>query len=134
MSRQNVEVVRRVVDAFNRHDPNLLASYVAEDGEADWSESIAPYRGVYRGPDEWREWLRLRLEAWRNARWEPLELAALDYQRVLLVVRLVAQGRDSGVEVTAPSAIVWTVRAGKILRAKLFQSKAEALEAASLRE
>jgi ketosteroid isomerase-like protein len=58
----------------------------------------------------------------------------LDQQRVLLVVRLVAQGRDSGVEVTARSAIIWTIRAGKILRAKLFQNKVEALEAAGLKE
>jgi ketosteroid isomerase-like protein len=134
MSQENVEVVRSVIDAFNRHDPDLLASYVAAEGEADWSRSIAPYRGVYSGPDEWRDWFRLRLEAWSNARWEPLELMDLDRERVLLVVRLLAQGRDSGVEVTASSGIIWTVRDGKVHRAELFQNKAEALEAVGLRE
>jgi ketosteroid isomerase-like protein len=134
MSEENVEVVSRVIDAFNRHEPDLIASYVAPEGEADWSRSLAPYRGVYRGPDEWRDWLRLRLDAWSDARWDALELTALDDDRVLLVVRLTALGRDSGVEVTASSTIIWTVRDGKIVRAELFQSKDEALEAAGLSE
>jgi ketosteroid isomerase-like protein len=132
MSEENVELVRRVIDAFNRHDADLIASYIAPDGVADWSGSIAPYRGVYRGPEEWRDWLTSRLEVWSDARWEALELMELDDERVLLVVRLVAQGRDSGVEVTASSGIVWTIHGGKVARAKLFQSKEEALEAAGL--
>ena len=134
MSEENVEVVRKIIEAFNRHDPDLFASYVAPGGEADWSDSIAPYRGVYRGPDEWKAWLRLRLDAWRDAHWEPLELAELEQELVLLVVRLIAQGRDSGIEVRASSAVLWTIRDGKVVRAKLFQSKEEALEAAGLSE
>ena len=134
MSQENVEIVRAVVGAFNEHDPALLASYVADDGEADWSESIAPYRGIYRGPAEWREWLRLRLDAWRAARWEPIELLELDGDTVLLVTRLIAEGRDSGVQVAAKAAVIWTLRDGKIARAKLFQSKVEALQAVGLSE
>jgi ketosteroid isomerase-like protein len=134
MAQENLEVVRGVIDAFNRHDADLVVSYVAPDGEADWSGSIAPYRGVYRGPEEWRDWLRHRLDAWSHARWESLELTELDEERVLLVVRLVAQGRHSGVEVTASSGIIWTIRDGKIVRAKLFQSKGEALAAAGISE
>jgi ketosteroid isomerase-like protein len=134
MSEENVEIVRRAVDAWSRNDPDLLVSYVAANGEADWSESIAPYRGVYRGPDEWRAFFTSRLEAWGNVRWDLLEMLDLGQGSVLSVVRLVGRGRGSGVEVMASAAIIWTVSDGKILRAKLFQSKAEALEAAGLRE
>ena len=44
------------------------------------------------------------------------------------------RGRGSGVEVEATGAQVWTIRDGKFQRAKLYQSKAEALEAVGLSE
>ena len=43
------------------------------------------------------------------------------------------RGRD-GIEVTARSALVYTVENGKITRLRLFQERAEALEAAGLPE
>jgi hypothetical protein len=134
MSQENVEIVSKVIAAFNDHDADLVASYVGPDTEADWSASLAPYRGVYRGPDEWREWLRSRWEVWGDARWEPLEWVILGEARVLTVIRLLATGRGSGVDVTATAGVIWTVHGGKIGRATLFQSKDEALEAAGLSE
>ena len=53
--------------------------------------------------------------------------------QVVVPVRLIAVGRD-GVETVAARATVFTLREGRITRVKLFQSKAEALEAAGLRE
>jgi hypothetical protein len=44
------------------------------------------------------------------------------------------RGRGSGVQVDATAAQIWTITDGKARRIKLFQSKAEALEAAGLRE
>jgi ketosteroid isomerase-like protein len=44
-----------------------------------------------------------------------------------------ARGRD-GIEVTARSAIVFTLENGQITRFRLFQEQAETLEAAGLRE
>ena len=43
------------------------------------------------------------------------------------------QGRE-GIEVVARSAFVYTVENGQITRLRLFQERAEALEAAGLRE
>ena len=129
-----VEIVERVIAAFNDHDADLVASYVCPDTEADWSASLAPYRGVYRGPDEWREWLRSRWEVWGDARWEPLEWVILNETRLLTVIRLVATGRGSGLDVTATAGVIWTIDRGKIARATLFQSKDEALEAAGRSE
>jgi ketosteroid isomerase-like protein len=43
------------------------------------------------------------------------------------------RGRD-GIEVSARSTFVFTVESGQITRLRLFQERAEALEAAGLRE
>jgi hypothetical protein len=40
------------------------------------------------------------------------------------------RGRGSGVEVDAVGAQLWTIRNGKVRSVKLYQSKADALEAA----
>jgi ketosteroid isomerase-like protein len=40
-----------------------------------------------------------------------------------------ARGKGSGVPVEARGASVWSVRRGKVTRGKLYQSKAEALDA-----
>jgi hypothetical protein len=45
-----------------------------------------------------------------------------------------ARGKGSGVVIEAHGASVWSVCDGKVTRAKLFQSKAEALEAVGLSE
>jgi ketosteroid isomerase-like protein len=43
------------------------------------------------------------------------------------------RGRD-GIEVSARSTLVYTVESGQITRLRMFQERAEALEAAGLRE
>ena len=53
---------------------------------------------------------------------------------MIVVNRVRMRGRGSGVEVEATGAQVWTIRDGKFQRAKLYQSKAEALEAVGLSE
>ena len=50
-------------------------------------------------------------------------------QSTVVVVTLVhARGRDSGVPVIAHGASVWMVRSGKVVQARLHQSKGDALE------
>lgn len=124
----NKEIVAGVVAAFNQRDPEQLASFIAPDGVADWRNSIAPYRGVYRGRDAWREFFEQRLSAWEEAIWEVDEITELDEDRILLVIRLLARGREeSGIEVTAAGAVSWTLADGAVTRATLFQSREEAI-------
>ena len=66
--------------------------------------------------------------------WEPQEVIALDGDQVLVVNRVRMRGRASHVDVQAIGAQVWTIRNGKLGSVKLYQSKAEALEAVGLSE
>ena len=52
MSQENVEVVRRHVEAWNRCDLMTLSALWRSDGEIDWSRARGPLKGVYRGQRE----------------------------------------------------------------------------------
>jgi ketosteroid isomerase-like protein len=126
---QNVEIVKATIDSLNRKDLDQAVKAAHEDFEADWSNSIAPHRGVYRGRERARELFEAFLEAWDEFHWDPQELVEVDEARVVVVSRVRGRGRGSGVEVDATGAQLWTITGGKVRSVKLYQSKAEALEA-----
>jgi ketosteroid isomerase-like protein len=130
MSPGNVEVIRRFWEfAVIRRDFDAALQLTHADVEFDWSDSRAPYRGLYRGNAQmqgaWRTWL----EAWDEWIPEIREAIEVDPETVVVVTLVHARGKGSGVPVRAEGASVWSMRDGKIVRAKLFQSKAEALAA-----
>lgn len=125
----NVEVVKRAVDAINRADFDAVVDEVTDDFEFDFSNSRGPMSGIY-GREEIRGFLSSFFEAWESVVFEPVELIDLPDDRVLQVGPLRAQGQESGAAVGARGATVWTIRDGKVAAIKLYQSKEEALEAA----
>jgi ketosteroid isomerase-like protein len=130
---QNVEMVRRAIDSVNRGYFRPTKE-TADDFEMDWSNSIGPLSGVYRGPEQVNEVLKSFREAWDHWQWEPQEMVDLDGDQVLVVNRIRMRGRASRVEVQATGVQVWTIRNGKLASVKLYQSKADALEAVGLSE
>jgi ketosteroid isomerase-like protein len=136
MSRENVEVVRRVYDAVARRDAaSVLALY---DPEVEWDDSSTPpgeLRGgrVFRGREGVRTAFREYYEAWESIEDQCEELIDAGDQ-VISVVTSRARGRTSGVEVERKHYGVWTIRDGRIARVVWFAKRDEALEAAGLRE
>jgi ketosteroid isomerase-like protein len=132
MSQENVEVVQRHVDGWNRRDLPTLSAVWRSDAEIDWSRARGPLKGVYRGHRE--------LETFWKEFWSTFEEACIESHDFAdagseVVVSLAAhfRGRE-GIEVTARSANVYTIENGQITRLRMFQERAEALEAAGLRE
>ena len=136
MSRgnQNVEIVKGTIESLNSRDLDQAVEAAHEDFEADWSNSIAPHRGVYRGRERARELFEAFLEAWDEFRWDVQEIVEVDQARLVSVNRVRGRGRGSGVEVDATGAQLWTITDGKVRSVKLYQSKAAALEAVGLQE
>jgi ketosteroid isomerase-like protein len=134
MSQENVELVRGAIDSINRRDLDQAIEAAHDDFEADWSNSIAPHGGVYRGREQARVLIEAFLEAWDEFHWDPQEIIEVDEARLLVVNRVRGRGRGSGVAVDAIGAQLWTIAGGKVRGIKLYQSKADALEAAGLRE
>jgi ketosteroid isomerase-like protein len=132
MSQQNVEIVRRSLDAYRRRDVDALRTLHHPDFELDWSASRGSLAGVYRGIEEalcfWTEY------------YEVFEAIVVKPDRFietgdLVVVPNVAhlRGRD-GIEVTTRSTFVCALRNRKITRTCLYQETGQALKAVGLEE
>ena len=133
MSQENLEVVRKLFDSFSR-DPEAGLELIDADAVMDWTASRSPYTGIYRGHAEIRRLWQGVMEAWDAWTTEIREAIEVDRETVLCTTLVHARGKGSGVTIEARGAGVWRVRNGKITGAKLFQSKAEALEAVGLSE
>src|SRR5215207_22763 len=131
MSEENVEVVLRHNEAWNRRDLTAWLASFASDGEIDWSRSRGPLKGVYRGRGE--------LEIFWDAFWSTFADVQVEFHgftevdsEVVVPNTAHIRGRQ-GIEVVARSTFVLTVENGGITRLRMFQDRAEALEAAGLR-
>jgi ketosteroid isomerase-like protein len=124
-----IEVVRKAIDAFNRRDTEAMVALGADDFEYDWTRSIAPNRGIYRGLDGMVEFVEDQWTAFEEIRIEPSEYLARGCH---VVVPATVHGRGrGGVAVSANSAQVFTFEEGRLMRITLYQGLDEALAAAS---
>jgi ketosteroid isomerase-like protein len=130
MSAENVELVRRFVDAFNRRDLESMGGYFEPDVELhEWP--AAPGARSYHGIDGVRAALDNWFEVWEWMRVEVVDLVDAG-DRVLVTLDQVAKGRGSEAEVEIKSYNVYTFRDGRLLRIELFTEREPALEAAGL--
>lgn len=126
MSAANVQTVLSGYAAFNERDFDRPLACFADDAEHDWSRSVGPYAGVYRGRAQILRFWNSFLEAVHDVRFDVEE--ALDLgDDVLVMVAAHVQGRESGAEVVARGPHVWTLRDGRVVRFELFQTREEAL-------
>ena len=136
MSRENVEIVRRIYEASARRDTaTVLALY---DPEVEWDTSHHPM-GELLGPERreghkgLRTWFRDWYEVFEGFEHEYEDLIdAGDHVISIGIDR--GLGRGSGVQVERPIAGVWTIRDGKVVRVVWFATRSEALEAVGLRQ
>ena len=131
MSHENVERVRRGYEHFNRTGE---VDYSGLDPEVVYDVSRRTFDPlVYRGHEGVREFVALIREQWATMRLEPQEFVDAG-DEVVVSIRLIGVGKESGVETTANAAHVWTFRDGKVVRQTTFQTMDEALQAAGLSE
>ncbi|HEX2129402.1 MAG TPA: nuclear transport factor 2 family protein [Solirubrobacterales bacterium] len=128
MSEAPVEIVRRLYE-----DPRGLlaagAEAASEDITVDFSQ-LYPDRPVISGIQAAR---RFRDQGpWAAVTFEPEKFIATGSERVLVLVRAVGTGRQSGADVQAAVAHEYVVRNGKITSLKVYADRTQALEAAGL--
>ena len=152
MSQENVEIVRRYVEALEKaiaaywSDPRSGAGAMEQgelrpenrevfrylDPDVEWNTAFAgvSFRGHLGVAQGW-DWLSEAAEHYTltlNA------VTALPDDRVLAVTDCTLKAKDSGIEITAQVFSIATVRDGVITRMDEYNSRPEALEAVGLSE
>ena len=141
MSQENVEIVRRSLDAFNafsRGELTIEAYGELFDPQIEWhwhdERTIPDVPQHLRGAAELIESLGQFRQAWIDLTVEPLELIEAPGDRVLTLIRQRGRGRESGASIEIHYFFLWTIRNGTARTLELFRHRAEALEAAGLSE
>jgi ketosteroid isomerase-like protein len=130
MSQENVEIVRRCCDAFDRGDFEGALTFL--DPEIEY-ELHFPDGEVYRGREGVREAFRICLGTWENYRQERGELIEVGGE-VIVPTREYGRGKGSGLELDRLTYGVSTLRAGNVTRIRFYATEEQALEAAGLPE
>jgi ketosteroid isomerase-like protein len=133
MSQENVEVIRRIFEAFNSEDVERVVALTHPALEVEIPPEISAEPDTYRGPDGMRRYLSSFQDAMDEIRFEPERLWDVG-QSVVVALRLTAKGRQTAIRVEQRSAGVWTIRNGKVIRVRVYASPSEALEAVGLPE
>jgi uncharacterized protein (TIGR02246 family) len=132
VSEPNVELVESAFDAWNRGDIDAFADHMAED--VAWLEVSGRPEGESSerlGRDRLRESLESLFEAWESYRIE-VEQIQVARDRVVAIVREVARGRASGVEIDGRWGYLIAVDDGLIVRIEAYRDAAVALQKAGL--
>ena len=136
MSQENVEIVRRGFEAFNRGGADSRASEAMLAPYIVWEVAIgvSDFDGVYRGRDEVRRFWRTFMAELEDMHIEVEKLVDCG-ERVFCVAHPVGRGRHSGALAAGGTLYsVFTLRDGLVVRYQLFADRDQALEAAGLRE
>jgi ketosteroid isomerase-like protein len=129
-------ITYRAWAASDRGDLELVLCSYDDDVEVRWpTHGFAAFpdlKGVYRGHEGFRR-------IW-GALHEPWEVqahpeAVIDAgERLLVIGRLTARGKGSGISTDAPMFALYRFRAGRVVSERWFDTRDEALEAAGLKD
>lgn len=132
MSKENIEIVRGLIEAWDRGDYSAALDSIDPEIEVDLALETH-LDGTYRGHAGLAEMLGAFWAEFEGRRFE-IEEAIPAGSDVVLGVRFHGRGKRSGVEIEMPAWHVWHMREGKAVRWRVLRSKREALEAAGIEE
>jgi ketosteroid isomerase-like protein len=132
VSRENVEIVKRGIDAYFRGDESAMLDHAAPDiivTQFPDQLDVRDYRGhegLLRVMAEW-------IDIWDDWSVEILRIREIE-DRVLVGARQRGRGKGSGAPFEVEVVFVFTVRDDKIARWQMFHSEQQALRAVGLEE
>ena len=121
-----MEVVRAVVDSFNRGDFAAALALCTEDVEFDWSRRLLDGE-VFHGHEGLRRFMEGALEIFDEIHIPSEDMTDLGDGLVLLAGSARFRGHASGLSVEAYAANLWNVRDGRVCRFRFYQTREDAL-------
>jgi ketosteroid isomerase-like protein len=136
MSEENVDLLRRMTEAFNRGGPEDALAIANPPPEFEFVPSgvlFPDLAGVQRGPEGF-----MRVAEWLRAEFDDFHVEVHEFidagDRVFTSATLRGRGKHSRAETSWDVWGVWTVREGRAVRWQGFTDRAPALKAAGLLE
>ena len=132
MSQENVDRFWRGTTAYNDGDWDAALATMDPNVEFDLSR-VMPEMERYRGYEGVKAFWRMLRDVWGDFRTDPEEVIDAG-DKLFTRNRLHGTGTTSGVATEDLLYQVVTLRNGRAIRVEFFRDRAEALEAAGLRE
>jgi ketosteroid isomerase-like protein len=129
VSRENLEIVERGIEAFNDRGVEGIVPYIHPEFEATTPPNLASEPDTYRGHDGVRRWFDSFYEVMDQIRWDAHSFQQVG-DRVVVEFTLRARGKTTGLDFGQEAVMVWSFRDGKGIRIELFETLDEALAAA----
>jgi ketosteroid isomerase-like protein len=132
MSRENVEIVRRAYEAFNRGSLDAVTAMV--DPEIEFVPPPGLGESGQRGVESVLAMARQWIETFDDFRVDAERFIDPGGDCVVAFVRDRGRVKGTDVEIHNQFIHVWTLRGGKLVRWEGYTDETEALEAAGLSE
>jgi ketosteroid isomerase-like protein len=132
MSQENVEIVRLIYEHLNRGDVEGVVGVCGDDFLMDMTERVFN-PDTYRGPDGIRRFYAGVRDAWESYHWG-VEETRIAGDSVVALLHCEGRSRQGGPGVDWRVAWLWKLRRGRAVSVRFYRHRAEALEAAGLRE
>jgi ketosteroid isomerase-like protein len=133
MSQENIEILRRGLEAFNSEDLGRILAFIHPEFEGEVPPEFSAEPDTYSG----REGIRRYFDSFRDAmdeiRFHPERFWDAG-DRVVVTARLSARGKQTEIAVEQRFAQVWSIRDGMAIGVETYATVEEALETVGLRE
>jgi ketosteroid isomerase-like protein len=129
VSEANIEQLKRGYELLATGDLGELAAMVDPEFELTPSLAGASEQKVYRGPEGLRQYVLDLGDAWERFDQVPERFIDCGDDRILVITRVEAVGKRSGIVIKRQMALLWTIRDGKAVRGVGFLDAEEALAA-----
>jgi ketosteroid isomerase-like protein len=133
MPHEDIEVVQRLIDAFNSGDIDGILSLTHPDFEVEVPPELSAEPDVYIGHAGMRRYWESFHDALDDVRFELEGFWKAD-GAVVVAMRVTAKGRRTAIAIEQRNAGVWRTSDGKALQANIFASLPDALDSVGLSE
>jgi ketosteroid isomerase-like protein len=135
MSKKNVEIVRRTIEAYNAGDREASFNFIADDVQIYPDVSRFVEAKSLHGREQFKRFVADLDQGWEGGATGVIkEVFPVGDDRVVARAEWGGKGRASGIDLRSSLSSIYTVEDGKIVKIEYFFDHAKALEAAGLSE
>ncbi|MEX2253290.1 MAG: nuclear transport factor 2 family protein [Thermoleophilaceae bacterium] len=128
-----IDALREMIGALERADRDQFQRLIGEwvHPDCEWFSRLAVVQGrSYEGREGMVAWFDDFLDSFDEVRYVGPEFRPIGDDTVLVLITLQVHGRESGVEMAQELGVVYEFDDGLLRRGRVYESHAEAIEAA----